>query len=70
MGIKIVFEIFVKFIPSGVTFGIIEGDTITWKKSSNSFDIDIFSIGEKLDYNSIQLMSIREKKVLTKKITD
>ena len=48
MGIKIVFEIFVKFIPSGVTFGIIEGDTITWKKSSNSFDMDIFSIGENL----------------------
>ena len=69
-GIKIIFEIFVEFIPSGVTFGIIEGDTITWKKSSNSFDMDIFSIGEKLDYNSIQLMSIREKKVLTKKITD
>jgi len=67
-GIKIFAEIQANLIPGGVLFAVVEGDTITWKKTSDSFDIDILTVGKKLDYNSTSLTAIREKKVITQNV--
>lgn len=55
-------------IPGGVIFGVIEGDTVTWVKSSDSLNIDVLRVGKKLDINSTTLAAIREKKVLSQSV--
>lgn len=65
---KALAEIMVDLIPGGALFGIIEGNTISWVKSSDLFDIDILKVGKKLDDNSTTMQAIREKKVLTQNV--
>lgn len=65
---KIMAEILVKFIPGGVFFSFVEGNTITWVKGSDSFNVDLFKVGNKANDNSITMQAIREKKVLTQNV--
>lgn len=61
-------EIQANFIPGGVLYLIIEGDTITWRKSSDNFNLELFQVGEKIKDNSIAGKAIKENKSLTENI--
>lgn len=61
-------EVITNFIPGGICFGYIEADTVTWVKTSDSFNTDLFKIGDKLIDTSTTMKAIREKKVLTQSI--
>lgn len=65
---KALVEIMADLIPGGAMFGIIEGDIISWVKSSASFNIDVLKVGNKLNDDSTTIQAIREKKVLTQNI--
>jgi uncharacterized protein YukE len=41
---------------------IIEGDTFVWRKASKHFDLDIFQVGEKINFNSIIGKSVKDNK--------
>jgi len=49
--LKAVAELQANIIPGGILFLIIEGDTITWRKSSGVFDLDFFHVGEVIKRN-------------------
>jgi hypothetical protein len=66
--VKALAEVQANLIPGGVMYGVIEGDTATWVKSSDSLDIDVLHVGKKLDSNSTMLAAIREKKVISQSI--
>lgn len=61
-------ELQANFIPGGVLYLIIEGDTITWRKSSDNFNLELFQVGEKIKDNSIASKAIKENKSLTENI--
>jgi len=64
---KLLIETLVDLLPGGVCFGIIEGDTVSWVKASESFNVELFKVGDRLDENSTSLQAIRTKKVVTRK---
>ncbi|HWQ43500.1 MAG TPA: methyl-accepting chemotaxis protein [Desulfosporosinus sp.] len=66
--LKMLAEIQVNIISGGSLFLGIDGDTITWKKASDAFDLDIFNIGSKIGNNSTARRAIVEKRTLTEKI--
>lgn len=66
--IKVMAEIQANLIPGGILFGIVEGDTVTWVKSSDSFNLDVLSVGTKLSSNSTTLIAIREKRTITQNV--
>lgn len=65
---KVLAEVMLNLIPGGALFGIIEGDTIVWERTSDCLDIELFKVGTKLDDNSTTMRAIREKKVLTQNV--
>lgn len=66
--LKMFAEVQANLISGGSMFLVISGDTIIWKKASDTFDMDIFNVGTKLTSNSISLRAIAEKKTLTEKV--
>ncbi|MBU3183164.1 hypothetical protein [Clostridium psychrophilum] len=66
--LKAVAELQANIIPGGILFLIIEGDTITWRKSSEIFDLDFFNVGELIKNNSIARKAMNDKKTLTENI--
>ena len=66
--LKSIANIQANIIPGGILFVAIEGDTITWKKSSEKFDFDFLNVGEKIKNNSIHSRSMMEKKILIENI--
>ena len=66
--IKAISESQADMIPGGVIYVITEGDTITWRKASKAFDLDIFNVGEKIKENSIAARAIKEKKTIAQNI--
>lgn len=65
---KTMMEILVNLVPGGVLFGIIEEDTIIWKTKSNTFDMEIFNIGYKIDKDSTTMKAIQNKTVMNQLI--
>ncbi len=65
---KVMMDIMANLIPGGILFGIIEDDTVVWRKSSDSFDMDILGVGYKLDRDSITMKAIRDKKILEQNV--
>ena len=61
-------DVIAGLIPGGIVFGVIEGDTITWVKHSDSFDIDVLKVGMKLDKSSTAMTAISQKKILTQNV--
>ncbi|WP_446897125.1 methyl-accepting chemotaxis protein [Clostridium sp. LBM24168] len=61
-------EVQADLIPGGIVYGITKGDTMEWVKYSKYLNMDIFHTGKKLNENSVTIMSIREKKILTQEI--
>jgi hypothetical protein len=66
--LKLIAELQSNIIPGGVLYVISEGDIITWRKPSDSFDLDLFQIGEKLNENSIAGKAIKENKIINQNI--
>lgn len=60
---KTMIDIMTTMLPGGILFGIIEGDTVTWRKQSSSFSLDILPVGFKLDNDSTTIKAIREKTI-------
>lgn len=65
---KIIAELQVNQIPGGVVYFITEGNTITWKLASTSFDIDMLSVGSKIDRNGSAHHAMLEKRNVIEKI--
>lgn len=66
--LKAVAEVEANIIQGGVIFGVIEGDTITWVKSSDSLNIQLLRVGNKLASNSTTLLAMRNREVLSQDI--
>lgn len=65
---KLVAEMQVNIIPGGVLYCVVEGDTITWMVASESFDMDIFNVGNKVSSQGSSIKAIKEQKTITEKI--
>jgi len=66
--LKAIAELQVNIIPGGILFLIIEGDTITWRKSSEVFDLDFFHVGEVIKSDSFANKAMKDKKTITANI--
>lgn len=66
--LKTIAELQANIIPGGVIFLIIENDTITWRKSSEIFDLDFFNVGEVIKSDSIANKAMKDKKTVTANI--
>lgn len=55
-------------IPGGVIFLIFEGDTITWRRASRTFDLDFCQIGYQYNENSIAGKAFRENRTCTEDV--
>ncbi|AFM40697.1 methyl-accepting chemotaxis protein [Desulfosporosinus acidiphilus SJ4] len=65
---KIMAELLANLIPGGALFGVVEHDTFVWVKTSDSFSLDIFKVGNKLNEDTTTMQAIREKKVVTQNV--
>ncbi len=65
---KVLSELMVKMIPGGVLFVIVEGSTVVWMKQSDSFTIELFKVGHKLDATTTTMKAIHEIKVLNENV--
>lgn len=54
----------VDLIPGGAIFLIIQGDTFVWKAASKTFDVQAFSVGEKIDDRGATALAIKEKRTV------
>ncbi|ADF99899.1 putative methyl-accepting chemotaxis protein [Clostridium botulinum F str. 230613] len=66
--LKVLAEVQANEIPGGIIFGIMEGDTIVWVKSSDSLNIKLLSVGNRLSSDSTTLIAMRQRKVLSQNI--
>lgn len=66
--LKVISELQADSISGGVIYLISESGTITWKKASKTFDLNIFNIGVKLGSNSIAIKAMKEKKTLMENV--
>lgn len=61
-------EVLADYVHSSILFGVIEEDTIVWLKKSNSFDMEIFRVGQRINADSTTKKAVQEKKVLVQNI--
>jgi hypothetical protein len=66
--IKTMSELQANLIPGGVLYIIFEGDTITWRKASDIFDVDLFHVGDKMGTNSIAGKAMKENKTIIQNV--
>ncbi len=62
--IKALAEVEVEIIPGGILFVYTEKDTIQWRKSSSTLDLDLFNIGEKIKSDSIAAKAMNKKETI------
>ncbi|MBO0524774.1 methyl-accepting chemotaxis protein [Clostridium botulinum] len=66
--LKVLAEVQANTVPGGIIFGIMEEDTIVWVKSSDSLNIKLLSVGNKLGSDSTTLVAMRQRRVLSQNI--
>ena len=66
--LKVLAEVQANTVPGGIIFGIMEEDTIVWVKSSDSLNIKLLNVGNKLGSDSTTLVAMREIRVLSQNI--
>lgn len=66
--LKIIAQLEVNLIPTGIMFLFIENRTIKWKVASEKFDMDVFKVGSDVSEAAIAVRSMKEGKVLTEKV--
>jgi hypothetical protein len=67
--IKDMCETQANMVPGGIMYIITDGDVVSWRKTSNDLDFDIFSIGEKLNPDSVASKAIRDNKKVVANIS-
>lgn len=65
---KIFAELQINKIPGGAVYFIVEGETITWKVASRSFDIKNLQIGTRISKQGGAYHAINEKRTIEEKI--
>lgn len=65
---KMFSEIIANIVPGGIMFLYIEGDTVEWKKASDKFDMEVFSVGNKIGSDSIASRAMGKKEMLIEKV--
>jgi Methyl-accepting chemotaxis protein len=65
---KKLLEIIIEYIPGGAIMGIIEGDTIIWRRASASININALNVGDKLGQNSTTLQAIKNMQIQNQKV--
>lgn len=66
---KALAHILVDAIPGGVRFWLVDGNTVVWTVASRSFDMQIVKVGDVLEEYYASMQAIRQKKVITNKIS-
>lgn len=66
--IKAFSDILTDLIPGGVMFGLTEDRTVVWIKKSACFDVELLTVGKKLDENSATVKAIKERAIITQNI--
>jgi division protein CdvB (Snf7/Vps24/ESCRT-III family) len=66
--IKKYIEIQNKYVNNRPMIFITEGDTITWKNSSDVFEIDAICVGEKMWSDSSAVLAVSQNKIVTDKV--
>ena len=61
---KILAEFMANHVPGGIFFGYIDGDTITWAKSSQQFNVELFTVGYQIGADTGTMQTIRENKTI------
>ena len=62
--LKIIAQLEVNLIPTGIMFLFIENRTIKWKVVSERFDLDIFKVGSDVTESTIAVRAIDRKSVV------
>ncbi|HEX9058982.1 MAG TPA: methyl-accepting chemotaxis protein, partial [Clostridia bacterium] len=62
---KLFAQLQVNLIPGGAVYFIVEGDKVTWKFASDSFDIPNLVVGDTPGKDSNVMCAIRDKKTIT-----
>ncbi|NTV89330.1 MAG: methyl-accepting chemotaxis protein [Clostridiales bacterium] len=65
---KAMAEIISEMIPGGVLFGVVEDGTVGWLKQSESFKLDLFHIGYRVDPGALTMRAINENKVMVQNV--
>ena len=66
--LKAMAELMADFIPGGVLFLQIDGDTIVWRRASRGFSLDLFQVGDKLNQDSVAKRAMKERKTLIQNV--
>jgi hypothetical protein len=66
--IKSMCETQATLFPGGVLYAIVDGDVISWRKTSSEFNYDILRVGDKLNQNSISVKAMKEKRTVTENV--
>ncbi len=66
--LKLLAQIHVNMITTGIMYLFIKGRTITWKVASEQFDMDTFKEGADISENETAVRAMKEKKIITEKI--
>lgn len=66
--LKLIAELEVEIIATGIMFLFIENRTIKWKVASPRFDMEVFKEGEDVSEASIAVKAMREKRILTENV--
>jgi hypothetical protein len=66
--VKKLSELQANLIPGGVLYVIFEGDTITWRKISDGFQLDTLQVGDKISKDSIAEQAYLENKTVIQSV--
>lgn len=60
--IKTFSKLLLNIVPGDIMFLYVEGDTITWKEHTPTFDLNVFDVGNKLGADSISFQAMKENR--------
>ncbi len=67
--LKTILDLQADTVPGGVLYILFEEDKVVWRRASESFDLDLFQVGDKLPENSITGRAVREKRILHQNVS-
>lgn len=67
--LKLIAQLEVNIIQSGIMFLFIENRTIKWKVASKNFDMDVFEAGAVVSESAIAVRAMNEGKILTENVS-
>jgi Methyl-accepting chemotaxis protein len=67
--LKTMLELHADIVPGGVLYIIFEEDKVVWRRASETFDLDLFHIGDKMLENSIARKAMKENRILNQNVS-